>query len=89
MEINLHFLPEVPNESCDVVGFHYNIQTGDIYLVMSTSYSTKYKMFCAYDGMSEKTFEERKENIQSYSDGIIAWAYMSEVVNEVFDEING
>ena len=89
MEIKLHFLPEVPNESCEVVGFHYNIQTGNIYAVMNTSYSTKYKMFCAFDGMSEELFEERKESLQTYSDGIIAWAYMSDVVNEVFDEING
>lgn len=89
MEIKLHFTPEKPSESCKVVCIHYNTKTGTIYAVMDTTYSAEYGMFCTHDGMPKEHYEEHKEEINNYNKSIIAWVYMCDVVNEVFDEING
>lgn len=89
MEIKLHFPPEMPARSCEVVGFHYCIQTGHITTIISTSYSKKYNMFCMYDDAPKEYYEEHAEGIKDYSESIIAWAYMDEVTEGVFDEIHG
>lgn len=89
MKIKLHFPPEMPTESCDCLVFHYNVQTGQIYLVLNSNYSSTYGLFNMYDYVSPEKFEEKKQNTLEFNDSIIAWAYMSEVAQGVFDEING
>lgn len=89
MKINLHFPPEMPLESSDCLTFHYNTQTGRIYLVINSNYSSVYGLFNMYDYISPEVFEEHKQEAMKYNDGIIAWAYMDEVAQGVFDEIHG
>lgn len=89
MKINLHFPPEMPARSCEVLGFHYNVQTGHIYTAMSCEYSAAYGLFNCFDEISHDNFTKREEDMKKYTASIIAWAYMDEVTQGVFDEIHG
>ena len=77
MEIKLHYLPEKPYFSCEVLVFHKSKFTGDIYNVANVSYSAQYGMFNAYD----RQFTDELDD--EYGDDIVAWAYMDEINVEV------
>ena len=77
MEIKLHYLPEKPYFSCQVLVFHRSKTTGNIYNVTNVNYSAKYGMFNAYD--TQFTDELNDE----YGDDICAWAFMDDVEPEV------
>lgn len=81
MEIKLHYLPEKPDHSCDVLVFHRNETTGDIYYVSSVMYSAKYGLFNEHDLQLEDELEP------DYSESVIAWAYMYEVNEEVLKHV--
>ena len=89
MEIKLHFPPEMPKESGECLVFHYCIQTGHITTIINTNYSKKYNMFCIYDDSRKEYYEDHAESLKDYNASIIAWAYMDEVTQGVFDEIHG
>lgn len=89
MKINLHFPPEMPTRSGDVLTFHYNVFTGHIYCAINSEYSIIYNRFNCYDEMSADLYEERKPGIEKFNESVIAWAYMDEVAQGVFDEIHG
>lgn len=80
MELHLHFLPEKPVTSCDVITFHVN-ERGDIYYVGDTHYSAKFGMFNTHE------WSEITEDHYIYQTDIVAWAYMSEVQEELNNEI--
>lgn len=87
MEIKLHFTPEMPTRSADVLAFHYSVVTGHIYNIMSCTYSIVYELFNCHDDITAEKFEELKEGMQKYTDSVLCWAYMDEITEEVFDEI--
>ena len=80
MKINLHFLPEKPVTSCDVVVFHTNMD-GKLISVIDTHYCAKYAMFNCHE------FSEIDDSYYAFQDGIVAWAYMNEVQEELNNEI--
>lgn len=80
MKINLHFLPEKPVTSCEVIIFHVN-ERGDLYYVCDTHYSAKFGMFNTYE------WSEIDDADYEYQKGIVAWAYMKDVEEELFNEI--
>lgn len=81
MKIKLHYLPEKPDHSCDVLAFHRNEITGNIYYVTSTMYSAKYGLFNAYDVLLEDELDPE------FSESVVAWAYMNEVNKEVLKHV--
>lgn len=81
MEIKLHYLPEKPDHSCDVLVFHRSETTGNIYYVASVMYSAKYGLFNEFDSKLEDEIDPE------YSESIVAWAYMDEVNEEVLKHV--
>ena len=73
MKINLHFLPEKPYESCEVLVFHTN-EIGEIIHATNVHYCAKFRLF-----IDDADYE--------YQKGIVAWAYMSDVQEELNNEI--
>ena len=80
MKINLHFLPEKPVTSCEVITFHVN-ERGDLYHVCNIHYSAKFGMFNTYE------WSEIDDADYEYQKSIVAWAYMKDVEEELFNEI--
>lgn len=80
MKINLHFLPEKPVTSCEVITFHVN-KRGDLYYVCNIHYSAKFGMFNTYE------WSEIDDADYEYQKSIVAWAYMKDVEEELFNEI--
>ena len=80
MKINLHFLPEKPVTSCDVVVFHTN-RDGKLISIIDTHYSAKFGMFNTYE------WSEIDDADYEYQKGIVAWAYMKDVEEELKNEI--
>ena len=84
MEIKLHFLPELPPKSCEVITWHINPTTGNLYTVMNAEYSARYEMFNCCDFFSE----EKAGASIPYNKNIVAWSYMDEAKEGIIDEIN-
>ena len=80
MKINLHFLPEKPYGNCEVLVFHTN-ETGEIIHATNVNYCAKFRLFNAYD------WSEIDDADYEYQEDIVAWAYMSEVQEELNYEI--
>lgn len=89
MEIRLHFIPELPTHSCECVVFHYNTLTGNITTVINVHYSAVYGAFNMYDYFDTDYVVSRARQTEEYNASIIAWAYMDEVTQGVFNEIHG
>lgn len=89
MEIKLHFTPELPKESCECVVFHYNTLTGNITTISNVNYSAVYGAFNMYDHFDTDYVVSHAQQTEEYNASIIAWAYMDEVTQGVFDEIHG
>ena len=84
MEIKLHFLPELPPKSCEVITWHINPTTGNLYTVMNAEYSARYELFNCYD-----FFPEEKVDIsRPFNRNMVAWSYMDEAKEGIIDEIN-
>lgn len=81
MKINLHFLPEKPTEACRVITFS-SWSEGNLSTVHDTTYSPKWDMFMMLDETEEVPFCIYKSN-----QWVIAWAYLDEVREELFNEI--
>lgn len=81
MKIKLHYLPEKPDHSCDVLVFHRNEDTGNIYYVSSVMYSAKYGLFNEHD------LELEDELNPEYSESVVAWVYIDEVNEEVLKHV--
>lgn len=84
MEIKLHFLPEVPQDSCEVVVFF--AMEGKLYHVINIHYSAKYKRFGCHDYMTEDAVAARKESNDKYMENMLCWAYFDEMDSEVWNE---
>ena len=78
MEIKLHYPPEKPYTSCNVLVFHLN-EFGDIYCIQNVGYSAKYGLFNCHDFYDGEDVTDMEE----YGDDLVAWAYMDEVTVEV------
>jgi len=83
MEIKLHYLPEKPGHSCDVLAFHRSELKNSIYNVTNCEYSDKYGLFNCYDWMTDV---DRLKKADIFGKTIIAWAYMDEVERGVLNE---
>lgn len=80
MELHLHYLPEKPVTSCDVITFHVN-KWGKLYYVGDNHYSEKFGMFNTYE------WSEITEAHYNYQTDIVAWAYLNEAQEELDNEI--
>lgn len=80
MEIKLHYLPEKPDYSCNVLVFA--VGNTNVNYVANVGYSAKYGLFNFYDH-----FEVATETDEEYQKGIVAWAYMDEVSEEVMKHV--
>ncbi len=80
MEIKLHYLPEKPDYSCNVLVFA--VSSTNVNYVANVGYSAKYGLFNFYD-----YFEVVKEGDEEYQKGIVAWADMDEVNKEVLKHV--
>lgn len=80
MKINLHFLPEKPYGSCEVLVFHTN-EIGEIIHATNVHYCAKFRLFNSYD------WSEIDDADYEYQKGIVAWAYMDDVNEELSHEI--
>lgn len=78
MEFKLHYLPEKPECTCEVLVFHRSKTTGHIFNIANVSYSSKFGVFNAYDHFTE----EDADGCAEYSEDIAAWAYFDEVDEE-------
>lgn len=87
MEIKLHFTPELPTRSEYVVTFHYSVATGHIYSIIDCSFSVIHGLFNCHDDITAEKFEELREGMEKFSESVLCWAYMDEITQEVFDEI--
>ena len=80
MEIKLHFMPEKPNESCEVIVFEAG-NDGNLSFVTGTGYSTYWDSFYARDNSDSLSRYAKESNKR-----IIAWAYFNEVSEEFKNE---
>lgn len=85
MNLTLHFLPEKPERSCEVITYHLNPYTGNLYAVMNCGYSKRHDLFNCCDFFSE----ENAELSIPYNKNIVAWSYLDEADGELHDEILG
>lgn len=83
MEIKLHFTPEKPEKSCRVLAMTMSTVTQKISMVADTSYSTQWGAFFMRDEDESMPYCTQVTNKM-----IFAWAYMDEIEEGVFDEIN-
>lgn len=79
MEIKLHYLPDKPYYSCEVLAFHQHKTTGRIFNVANVPFSAKYGLFNCHDFF----LADEAEANDDFNDGLVAWAYMDEVNEEV------
>ena len=82
MKIKLHYLPEKPEYSCTVLIFCKSSYRNEIIHISNVDYSEKYGLFNHNDCMDVIT-----EKDESYQNGIVAWAYMDEVNEEVLKHV--
>ena len=83
MRIDLHFLPERPEHSANVIIFCAN-KKGELYNIMDTTYSTYWGRFFMRDDsevMTKLAIDANK--------GITAWAYLDDAKEAFKDEILG
>lgn len=80
MKINLHYLPEKPYEDCYVLAFHVH-DDGTLIYASSNHYCAKYGMFNCYE------WTVVDDDDYEYQKGILAWAYMKDIEEELNNEI--
>ena len=77
MKTEWHYLPELPNRSCEVLVLHYRPQYGKVF-VQQVKYSQANKLF----NTTDKDNSHWGVYMHHFSDSVYAWAYVDETKTE-------